>query len=175
MTSQGITDDGDEDHYFHIDGTDQAFVTQKAIDLLRTKLCHFIFSIVGIIIEANDVHDVYGHAFHCTDSAGHERIVFNLTSHMNFRIIMDEHSYYGVMELKNVKSKGDDLHISLDHWISGKAPPAGTTLNQCKAALTSYKLKNFVYKIIIPFREELVRTLCASRDSSAVEKDDICI
>ena len=154
MTEAG---DEDEEHFYHIGGTDQAFVTTKVIELLSEKLCHFVFSIVGILIEGNELHDLYGHAWHCTDSKGQERIVFNFTCHLNFRVIIDGHSYYGVSELKNIKSMGDDLQLSVDHWIHGKAPPPGMVLNQCIAALTSCKMKTYLYKIIIPFRQDLIR------------------
>lgn len=108
------------------------------------------------MIEALDVHDIYGHAFHCTDKHGEEKIVFNFTTHIEFRILICSDIFHGLMEIKNIKSAGHDLEVSLSHWKNNNGPK-GAMLNQMKAALTSCKFKSFLYQIIEPYRKEVTQ------------------
>ena len=147
----------EEADYFHIEGTDQAYITQKASDLLISKLIHFRFSIVGIHIHGIDIKDIFGHAFHCHNKDGNELIIFNFTCHLNIIIYMNTETYNGIMELKNIKSEdSSEVIISIDHWKNAISPKK-IDYNQCIAALTSCKIKNMFKNIIKEFRQDLAK------------------
>ena len=79
---------------------------------------------MGVYIELLDVHDSFGHAFHCVDRIGREKIIFNFTLLIDFKIFVQDREtdvaewFYGQVLIKNLTSKGEghELDIAITHW-----------------------------------------------------------
>ena len=137
-------------------GVDQSIITHKAAELMASRIAPFELKMLGVYIEIMSVHDYYGHAFHCTDRIGREKIIFNFTFHCKFKIFVGTEFFHGVVEFKNITSKGEghELEIKVDHWVNGKGPK-GRDLNQAKATLGSNRMKNLLTKTIEQYRFDL--------------------
>jgi hypothetical protein len=149
----------DDELLFHIEGCDQAFVTQRARNLLEEKLAPFRFVMVGNIVDATEVHDIYGHAFHCCNEDGKDVIVFHFTAHLSFTIHLYEGTYHGLLEIKNIRSSSKShIEPSISRWDNSKAPK-GTTLNQANAIVSSCKMRNYLAGVVVTYKSELEKLL----------------
>lgn len=145
----------DDELLFHVEGCDQAFVTERAKNLLVDKMAPFRFIMVGCIIDASEVHDIYGHAFHCCNEEGREMVVFHFTVHINFCVHLYEGVYSGLIEVKNIRSSTKShIETSISRWDNSKGP-SGTTLNQANAIVKSSKMRGFLTEMVGKYKAEL--------------------
>ena len=118
-------------------GVDQHFITERCRGVLVERICPFTLKQMGVYIELLEVHDSFGHAFHCVDRIGREKIIFNFTILIDFKVYVQDREtleakwFYGQVLLKNLTSKGEghDLEISISHWKNDIGP----TGNACRS------------------------------------------
>ena len=123
-------------------GTDQHFITERCKEVLVERICPLKLKQLGVFVELVEVHDVFGHAFHCVDRIGREKIIFNFTMLIDFRVLVEDRNageakwYNGQVLLKNLTSKGEGhtLEISIEHWKNNNGP----TGNEPFIATTHY-------------------------------------
>lgn len=86
----------EEDYFYHVEGIDQAFVTEKSRRLLSSKLAPIVTHVLEIDIRIIDVRDIYGHAFHARSKKGYDKLLFNFTSRLKFSVSYNDHQVLAI-------------------------------------------------------------------------------